>query len=479
MRVSRALVASLVRERGGNVITMFALCTPVIVFAIGVAIDFSLASRSHEKLSAIADAAALAAVSSTAMQMTDVQATTVALDMFNSQIAQLSQVTLGSSQPVVTITHPNGALFRTVEVTYTATQSTYFAGVLGTPTIPMLGSSTATSATTPNINFYVLLDNSSSMALPATEAGITQMQLLTPQQNSNQGCAFACHEANPNSVPSGETAQIVGNPCANGTTQAGCQQIDNYQLAINNSVTLRINEVSSAVSSLFSTATTYQAGMTAPATYNFTVYSIDSEYTAGLNNVMPITSNYASTWATDSANFHIHEVYGQDQACGASGSNSCATGVSMVSGNSYIDVGFMDTNLSAALASLASTIPVAGTGTAGSTPREILFFVTDGLEDVVSNGGLAINVLGSTGQAACTTLKNNGVEIAILYTSYWPTPNFWAYQDYVASIQSDIGPALQTCATTGLFETVSPGSDIGAALGQLFLIAAESAHLTQ
>jgi Flp pilus assembly protein TadG len=469
----------MIRERRGNVAIIFGLTMPVLIFAIGMAVDFSLASRSHEKLNAIADAAALAAVTSTEMEETDAQAKQAALDMFNGQVSQSPNVALNANQPKVSITHPNGPLFRTATVTYSAKALTFFSGVLGAASIPLHGTSVATSAVSPNINFYVLLDNSSSMALPATEAGIVQMQALTPQQNSNQGCAFACHEVDPNSVLAGETPQIVGNPCANGTTKPGCQMIDNYQLARNNNITLRIDEVNSAIGSLISTATTYQNGLPKPPTYNFSVYSIDSEYNVSLTNVMPMTSSYASAWASDSASFTIHEAFGQDQACVAVGSNPCGAGAPTVSGGSYVDVGFLDTKLSPSLAQLAATIPVAGTGATGSTPKEILFFVTDGLEDTISNGGVAINVLSATGQAACTTLKNNGVKVAVLYTTYFPTPNFWLYQDYVTGIQSSIGPALQSCASPNLYEAASPGEDVSSALNQLFLFAIESAHLTQ
>jgi hypothetical protein len=67
----------------------------------------------------------------------------------------------------------------------------------------------------------------------------------------------------------------------------------------------------------------------------------------------------------------------------------------------------------------------------------------------------------------------------VLYTTYFPTPNFWLYQDHVSAIQSSIGPALQSCASPNLYEAVSPGEDISSALNQLFLFAIESAHLTQ
>ncbi len=47
----------------------------------------------------------------------------------------------------------------------------------------------------PNIDFYLLLDNSPSMSLPATAAGITSMRNLTSNQDGGNGCAFACHQA--------------------------------------------------------------------------------------------------------------------------------------------------------------------------------------------------------------------------------------------------------------------------------------------
>jgi len=110
----------MIRDRRGNVAIIFGLTMPVLIFAIGMAVDFSLASRSHAKLNAIADAAALAAVTSTEMEETDAQAKQAALDMFNGQVSQLPNVALNPNQPNVTITHPNGPLFRTATVAYSA-----------------------------------------------------------------------------------------------------------------------------------------------------------------------------------------------------------------------------------------------------------------------------------------------------------------------------------------------------------------------
>ena len=66
--------------------------------------------------------------------------------------------------------------------------------MLGKSALPVSGVSQASAQAPPNIDFYVLLDNSPSMALPSTQAGITQMESLTTRTETG-GCAFACHQA--------------------------------------------------------------------------------------------------------------------------------------------------------------------------------------------------------------------------------------------------------------------------------------------
>ena len=44
---------------------------------------------------------------------------------------------------------------------------------------------------------------------------------------------------------------------------------------------------------------------------------------------------------------------------------------------------------------------------------------------------------------------------------------------------SDIGPALQACATPGLFYDAAIGADLGQALSALFAAITNSGHLTQ
>lgn len=142
------------------------------------------------------------------------QSATVAQAAANSMFIGLadgvSGLTANATQVTVAVTTGANPLVRNVQVSYSTSVNTIFAQVLGVSQLPVQGSSQASAQAPPNIDFYVLLDNSPSMALPATQGGITQMQNLTLKQATG-GCAFACHQASTNN---GDTA---GNPCADGT----------------------------------------------------------------------------------------------------------------------------------------------------------------------------------------------------------------------------------------------------------------------
>ena len=192
---------------------MYALVAPVLVFGAGAAIDYGRAAQIHTKLNAAADAAALAALTPAMLQQSATVAQAAAVSMFDGLTNGIAGLTPGATQVTVTITVGSTALVRNVEVNYSTSVNTIFAQVLGVSALPVQGVSEASAQVPPNIDFYVLLDNSPSMALPATQAGITQMQNSHNQRNAaHGGCAFACHQASTNN------ADTAGNPCADGTT---------------------------------------------------------------------------------------------------------------------------------------------------------------------------------------------------------------------------------------------------------------------
>ena len=499
-RVSTFGFDRLLRNRRGNVAMMYALVAPVLVFSGGAAIDYGRAAQIHTKLNAAADAAALAALTPAMLQQSSSVAQAAAESMFNGLTDGIPGLTAHATQVTVTVTAGATTLIRDVSVTYSSSVNTIFAQVLGKSTLPVSGASQASAQAPPNIDFYVLLDNSPSMALPATQAGITQMQNLTSKETlmtdaGSGGCAFACHQASTNNSDS------AGNTCADGTspTQSGTSpsgktvtnayctskhgaQIDNYALARQDNIALRLDELNSGVSTLLQTAsaTAQSTVFATPPKYRFSIYPMDSLWSIGLTQLLTLTSNYTSGWTSASAQFGVMEMWSNNSLC---------TTTACTAGGPTNPSGDVATDYDNSLKTLSqsSSIPNPGNGTnqSGDTPQEVLFIVTDGVEGEGNRIIQAINDLGSapkgnsSGTNWCTTIKNRGIKIAILYTDYLAVPANSFYVSNVAPIQSDIGPALQACATPGLFYDAAIGSDLGQALTALFAAITHSGHLTQ
>ena len=181
-----SLLLRLKKNSRGNVFMLFAFAVVPMVFATGMGIDYARAARLQTKLNAVADAAALAAVAQPAMNdPSDQSATKIATDMFNAQAAGLEGLdsyVLNS----IKIEHLDGPTSRTVTVSYSAKSLNAFGGVLNMRTISIGGSSTATATAAPNMDFYIALDTSPSMALPTTQSGIDVL-------DGALKCSFACH----------------------------------------------------------------------------------------------------------------------------------------------------------------------------------------------------------------------------------------------------------------------------------------------
>ena len=228
-----AIFRKFIQDRRANVAMMFGLMVVPLIFVVGMGIDYGTAARLKSKMNAAADAAVLAAVTPAMMTQTDAASTTAATNMFNALVTGLPRLIYNSSSGL-TVTVTDVGLQRTVTVAFSAQSQNLFGGFLGTNTLAFAGSSTGAAATPPNINFYLLLDTSPSMAIAGTPADITTMVNNTSAQG---GCAFACHEANP-------SADGLGNPGGE----------DNYALARALGVTLRTDLLDSAITDLTNTA---------------------------------------------------------------------------------------------------------------------------------------------------------------------------------------------------------------------------------
>jgi hypothetical protein len=120
-----------------------------------------------------------------------------------------------------------------------------------------------------------------------------------------------------------------------------------------------------------------------------------------------------------------------------------------------------------------------------------VYIVTDGVEYKIDSSSCSQPLDGSRCQQPfdttwCTTVKNRGIRIAVLYTEYLQLPTNGWYNQWVAPYDTPspsnslIATNLQSCASAGLFYDVASGGDISAALQGLFsTVVATAAHLTQ
>ncbi len=488
-------------DRRGNVAMMYALVLPVLIFGAGFAIDYTHAMQVQTDLDAAADAAVLAALTPNMMQQSDTTAQTAAQNMFNAEASIIPSLIVGKTNLTVTITNPgNSALNRTVVVSYTAANSNIFSGILGYSALQVAGTSTASSSLAPNVDFYLLLDNSPSMALPATTTGVSLLQSLTTKQESG-GCAFACHEVstggdttgNPYWNPSNTSENCTGAP--SGLTNVGCIQMDNYQVAKSNGLTLRIDELNTGVTTLMSTAstTTSSSPQSPPPAYRFAANSIDATYQTGFTSLMSLTSNFVSGWNTASPNFQLMKMWSNNDACtpGNSGAIPSTTANDALYCTGGTGTNDQETNLDGVMTSVNTLMPLPGLGTntVGDTPQEVLFIVTDGVADeqnasctgTTSGSGRCYEPINIT---QCTAIKARGIRIAVLYTTYLAVTNDNWYNSYVEPINvnpvsnSQIRDNLEACASTNLYAEAGVGDDLGAALTNLFNTVTNTAHLT-
>ena len=422
------LLGRFLADTRGNIAIIAACLAAPMLFLAGMGIDYGFASTRASQLQAYADAAALAAVTPRMMAQATAAGRDAAQDMFDAQSATLADVRDVVPNVIVETTGTR----RTVTVSYTANYVTNFPGFLG-ETMQLAGSATATSALAPRIDFHLLLDASPSMAIAATQQGIDRMVANTPSQG---GCAFGCHQIQPQ-------ADNLGNPGG----------IDNYQLARNLGVTLRMDLVRQAAIDLMSTA--QESAAANNATYRAAIYTFHYQ----VETLRRLTSNLRNAERAAGRVEMLRVCRNNHRVCG-------------------IRTDDTDTDLDLAMQTVNATMPDPGSGTnrADDRPQAVLFLVSDGLHDAMVGGRRVISTMNT---AHCETIKSRGIRVAVLYTEYLPLPTNWFYNANIAPFQATIAPTMARCASPGLFFQVTTGDDISAALQALFHEAIRTSFLSR
>lgn len=200
------LVARLKADQDGNIMMIMGFALIPLTFMVGFGVDYARAMSLQTQLNAAADAAALAAVAPGMILQSNSESQSAATKMFNSQAARLSGYENLQMTPVIQDSTSGGAsgalgYLRKATISYTVQSVNVFGGILGARTLTVTGTASASAQQPPNVDFYLAMDNSPSMLLPATSDGISKIIAATKDSAHGlpNGCAFACHAQIPHS----------------------------------------------------------------------------------------------------------------------------------------------------------------------------------------------------------------------------------------------------------------------------------------
>jgi Flp pilus assembly protein TadG len=470
----RRLIAGFRSNTRANVMLMFAATLPVLITAIGGVVDYSMAMSVRTKLQSATDAATLAAVSvnspivATARNMTGdgavANGSTYLTNLFQAD-APAGYSTLAPTTATVTKTGNQ----ITANLSYTGQVPTSFLKVV-TRFFPGLAnlSITATSKSTYNLplymDFYLMLDNTPSMGLPATQSDIDTLVNGTTGYASTggKGCAFACHD--------------IGTNQSNPNNSA----FDNfYATAKSLNVTKRIDVMASATAQLMTTA---QNTQTVPNQFRVAIYTFGTWGSTGPSDMAKQAAN----------NYAPNLVYPTSlpPSSNLSAAGTAAAQIDLMTVNVNNENNDRGTNFDLMLPAISNVIPNPGTGQSATSRQAWVFFVSDGMADEVDPGNCSGNLISGQQRciepinaALCTAIKNRGIQIAVLYTTYLTLPSSgigsdsWSTSNVMPYVSS-VAPAMQSCASPGYYFEVNPTQGISDAMNKLFQKVVSTAHVS-
>ncbi|HLI67071.1 MAG TPA: TadE/TadG family type IV pilus assembly protein [Caulobacteraceae bacterium] len=478
---SRALarVTSFVRrfagDRSANVLIMFGLTLPILLAIAGAGIDFGYAEDAKVQLQDASDAASLAVSAEVAKNPND---TVQTLQTLAQNVLTANYTQTGGTAPTINDFHVCAPVQNdcTDGATTLANNTVLVSATATAPCLPLPIPTTVCQGSPPGqvvnastntvvgfgatLQINVAMDSSASMIVGATPGDVTTISnwvsnnwsLVKPGDpapytgKDNPPCAFACHDVDSSTTPADIALGLTHAHSAGATTRF------DVMIAAANQLITHVQSLSTSSSQL------------AKNTYVFNIYSFDTA---------------------------VHK-YGSTNMSYASATNAVA---SVAPG--------LDTYINNAMSTFAGSggnaIGPNGNGTSTSSPLKFMILVTDGLQSDrnlnwqncthwgMDNWGFASSCLAGgfdvpMSTASCTTLKNEGVVLAVLETPYVPLtgqdPHNTPYEGTVRHVIYPGGPnggnpvsvvsqALQNCATTGYYFQAVNSSDIATGFLQL------------
>ena len=481
------------RGEAGAVTVIFATSVVPIIMLASLVIDYGWVLQAKSQLDLAADATAMAAARTAASGYAAGQSQANYLSEANlaaSQwwAAQAGAVTLAktfSETPTIVQTGQN---FQAT-IAYTATINeilpSFFSWIN-----PKTGAGNASIASSATVSITVhgygtvdfLLDNTSSMMLPATDADLAILQAAEQTWINQPGnspinadrliaggdglvgwngasnsygltlvngvpspalpltiptgwyCAFACHW---------DAASTKTNPT------------DYYGVARQAGETLRFDVVQSATVTAIQQMEALEQTVGQLSVGVFAFGGVGTSSPNYLTTIVPETPIDATVKGVTVRN---------------AGAVAAIAALSNISPPVTADT--PNTNIGLAMADTLAITGSSGTGYTASSPKKSLIMVTDGVEDDTNPQSIP-STEGPINASVCNAMKTAGYTIYILYTPYSSAapylPNNMALQPYLTSSSSpSVLASLQSCASSSadLIEATSP-TDIQAAMSIL------------
>ncbi len=490
-------ILRLLRERKSTAALLFALLIIPILGLVGIAIDYGLWNETEATLalavnSAASNAVKVAAAADLAQDSNFLlEGQAAGVQWFNVSIGQGNKAaTVTAISPVVTLTAQGSTI--SANVTVTATIQSIFGVLFNVGYYNLSVAAAASVNTAPYLNVELLLDTSASMEVAATPLDVAAMLLIVPCSipgNSSTGtaattydgfaytvdgvykytpptvtgwwplilpgsppvtltptgaptgpscngatngvhnatagtpCAFACHYDT--SKPAGAGSDLYGLARSTIGKPACSQALTAAQLS-NCEIQLRIDVLKESVKNVI---TTMESDNTSQNNLQVGVWNFDTS----LYRVYPPSGEAGNDFATASASV----------GSAPTTPNGPDTGIQPYVG--VVRGGFTETNINGALESLSGTLTPAGSGATQASARKVLILITDGYQS--SAGPIA--------PSYCTTFKNMGYTVYVVYTTYYISPHTAALSSASLVMSAPgstatppIPAALQSCASS-------------------------------
>lgn len=520
-------------DRSGATAVIVGLTAPILFALAGLSIDFAGVMSAKTKIELSADAGALTGIMTAGNALiTDpgnyiADGEAAATTRFAAQIGQVSTVT----SPVATMTLARSGSTLSGTLNWSATYTPFFGKLFGVKSWPINGTSSVTSPiATPYLNVEIMLDNSPSMEIGATNTDIATLQALTgcsasgayiptsggtwtsplSQQSYNAYACTASGETYDGGLtcpipqpsppykspitfqPSTATWNAKTNPspsCAGlllaQTTGSLKGQYPQAGAPCAFACHFDTSKPAGEGNDYYGVARS-TIGQADQVTLRFDVVksAVNTLITSMQNNNNTVLNNLnVGVFTFDHALAQIYPASGEagnswQTALSAVGAppttaNGPDTGIQPYGGDNGGDTDFPDT-----MSALAGKLTASGDGTTAATPRKVLFLVTDGVQDYTNAAGQRVPQ--AMNSSYCQTFKNMNYEVFVLYTPYYPLMNAYYLENMVNVVEGSgsgtVAAALQACASTPQdYIQASDPTAIQDALQQFFQIALTNA----